>query len=275
VSRDLPLDQERDALSNRILPGLCSISFRQLDPGEVIELASAAGLAGVEWGADRHVPVGEHETARRVAEDCAAAGLACPSYGTYIGMDPSKGSVEEACSTAVALGARNIRVWTPMGTDHTADAETRASIVADLVHVCSVAAGAGLTVGLEFHGWTLTHTGESARRLLEEVAAPNLFTYWQPIYWDDEINTDPARQVAEFDLVADHVSHLHAYWWTGFERHPLAAGDATWTQILPRAAETNRWSAPRYAFLEFVADDDPEHLSSEASTLSRWLGSIG
>ena len=41
-----------------IRPGLCSITFRDLAVDDVVALAAEAGLAGIEWGADRHVPPG-------------------------------------------------------------------------------------------------------------------------------------------------------------------------------------------------------------------------
>ena len=39
--------------------GLCSITFRSLDVATIIDLAVSAGLDGIEWGADVHVPVGD------------------------------------------------------------------------------------------------------------------------------------------------------------------------------------------------------------------------
>lgn len=259
-------------MSDAVLPGLCSISFRDLEPAAIITLASDAGLAGIEWGADGHVPVGDHDTAGKVAALCAAQGLSCPSYGTYLGVDPSKGTAADACATAVSLGADNLRVWTPFGTDHTADAETRAAIVAELTATAALAAEHGLTVGVEFHGWTLTHTAGSAVRLIEDVGAPNLFTYWQPVYWEPDVNLDPERQLAEFDLVAEHLAHIHTYWWIGMDRHPLADGEATWREVLHRAGAKARWTKPRYAFLEYVPDDVPELLVREAATLNSWIG---
>ena len=39
-----------------IRPGLCSVTFRELDAERVVELAAEAGLACVEWAGDVHVP---------------------------------------------------------------------------------------------------------------------------------------------------------------------------------------------------------------------------
>ena len=66
-----------------ILPGLCSVTFRQLGVDEVIEVASRAGLQTIEWGADVHLRPGDSAYAARVREQCADVGVACPSYGSY------------------------------------------------------------------------------------------------------------------------------------------------------------------------------------------------
>ncbi|WP_040493755.1 sugar phosphate isomerase/epimerase family protein [Ilumatobacter nonamiensis] len=251
--------------------GLCSVTFRGLDPAAIIDLAVGAGLQGIEWGADGHVPVGDVPRAREVAARCADAGIECPSYGTYLGADQGSGSTADACATASALGADNLRVWTPLGTDHTADPETRGEIVRELSTTSAIAVDHGLTVGVEFHGWTLTHTAESTLQLIDEVGAPNFYTYWQPVYWDETINDDPVAQVAEFDAVSEHLAHLHVYWWRGLTRHPLVDGEATWSEVLPRARGTSRWEKPRYAFLEFLPDDEPSLLAREAATLTKWI----
>ncbi|MEZ5168943.1 MAG: TIM barrel protein [Acidimicrobiales bacterium] len=150
--------------------GMCSISFRSLGVDAIVELAAAAGLDGIEWGADGHVPIGDLGTARRVADACADAGLACPSYGTYLGMPGSEGTPADAVATARALGADNLRVWAPMGIDHDAAPEARAEIATTIREIKLVAEGAGLTVGIEYHGWTLTSTSASATALVREVA---------------------------------------------------------------------------------------------------------
>ena len=71
-----------------------------------------------------------------------------------------------------------------------------------------------------------------------------------------------------------HLSHLHTFWWlAGGQRLPLADGADLWPTIIAETeATTNGWSGPRYAFLEFVADDDPAALRPDAATLLGWLG---
>ena len=56
--------------------GLCSITFRTLAAEEVLTAAADAGLAGIEWGADVHVQVGDLGRATAMGRRCADVGLA-------------------------------------------------------------------------------------------------------------------------------------------------------------------------------------------------------
>ena len=55
--------------------GLVSISFREERPETILREAADAGLSGIEWGGDVHVPPGDLDTARSVARLTAGAGL--------------------------------------------------------------------------------------------------------------------------------------------------------------------------------------------------------
>src|SRR6185312_13188931 len=97
-----------------ISPGLVSITFRALTPAEVIALARQAGLRGIEWGGDIHVPHGNGARAREVKEMTAEAGLTVAAYGSYYraGQADSSGLTFDAVlETALELGAPLIRVW--------------------------------------------------------------------------------------------------------------------------------------------------------------------
>ena len=52
--------------------GMCSITMRHLGADQVVALAVRAELAGIEWGADGHVPPGETGVAEAVARRCAS-----------------------------------------------------------------------------------------------------------------------------------------------------------------------------------------------------------
>lgn len=258
-----------------ILPGLCSVTFRDLPPADIISIAAETGIAGIEWGADIHVPVGDLERAGDVAARSADAGVACASYGTYLGARgpiDDRSTVAAACETAAALGTTNLRVWAPLGDDPNVDDGRRATITDGLRLAADVAADHAMTIGLEFHARTLTETADSARRLMAEIGTPNAFGYWQPNLWTTTPH-DTAGHVEELRSVRPTLSHLHTFWWlAGGERLPLAAGAHLWPTIIAEAeATTNGWSGPRYAFLEFVVGDDPAALRRDAATLLGWL----
>jgi hypothetical protein len=45
--------------SERLIPGLVSVTFRKLAPAAIVELAVKAQLRSIEWGGDVHVPHGD------------------------------------------------------------------------------------------------------------------------------------------------------------------------------------------------------------------------
>src|SRR5690242_18609852 len=97
-----------------VYSGLVSVTFRQLPPQQIVELAAQGGLAAIEWGGDVHVPHGELQTARRVLERTRQAGLQVAAYGSYyrVGVSPAQGlAFESVLETALALQAPTIRVW--------------------------------------------------------------------------------------------------------------------------------------------------------------------
>ncbi|MBI2440463.1 MAG: TIM barrel protein [Lentisphaerae bacterium] len=191
-----------------IFPGLVSVTFRQLKPDEIVRLAAAAGLKGIEWGGDIHVPPGKSDIARQVRRLTQGAGLQVASYGSYYSVGVSR--VEEfgnVLDTAGELGAPIIRIWA--GNQGSAQPSPPAcnamrSIAGrqSLSGGCRIAGGASedyrrrladitreladqakrrrLDLAFEFHGGTLTDTVDSTLALLSAINHPNVKTYWQP-----------------------------------------------------------------------------------------------
>ena len=73
-----------------IKSGLVSITFRQLSPGDIIDLVKKAGLDGIEWGGDIHVPHGDIAKAEEVYSLTRDAGLDIPAYGSYYKVGESE-----------------------------------------------------------------------------------------------------------------------------------------------------------------------------------------
>lgn len=241
-----------------IVPGLCSVTFRQLDSDQLIDVAARTGLSAIEWGADVHVPPGDLKRAAHVRDRCTTEGLTCLSYGSYwfAGKSPSD-EIDDLLDTAVALGAGTVRVWAP---------GERSPAVAALARACDRAASRDLTIALEFHPNTLTETADSTIRLLADVDRPNLRTYWQPRPGDTG-----ADAIRELEPVLSALEHLHVFSWNAdSSRLPLAAHEETWLCALRMVARRPD-DRPLNAYLEFVENDDPAVLARDAATLCAWI----
>jgi hypothetical protein len=223
-----------------------------------------ARLQCVEWGGDVHVPVGDVGTARRVRRDCANAGIAICSYGSYYRAAPGPEADGRAVlDTAVELGAARVRVWAGSVPSKSAAAADRAAVAADLAELAAQAAARDVSIALEYHGGTLTDERNSAVRLLQEVAAPNLSLYWQPPL---DLPDEPA--IADALAVLPLASALHVFSWIpGQNRRELSFRQAMWRPVIAAATAAGIPDA----LLEFVPGDDPALVAREAETLREWI----
>ena len=247
--------------------GLCSVSLRALPHGAVVTAAAAAGLAALEWGGDVHVPPGDTATARAVGAATRDAGLRVASYGSYHrALDPA--AFDDVLAAAVALGAPRIRVWAGRTASAQAGAEDRAQVARGVADAVRRAGDAGVEIGLEWHGGTLTDTAASTAGLLaavdDLVGAQTLTTYWQPA-----LDTGADEVLAGLAALADRVSTVHVFsWWPGTVRNTLASREDLWERVFALLGGTAR---DHDALLEFLPGDDPDHLAGEARTLLGWL----
>lgn len=246
--------------------GLVSITFRQLSPREIIRLVVQAGLEGIEWGGDIHIPHGDLVRAREVRRMAAEAGLRIAAYGSYyrVGHEDS-GPFKVVLETALELEASLIRVWAGIQGTATADAAYFHRVVKDSRRIAELAVQAGIRIAYEFHADTLTDTNEAARTLLSIVAHENIASYWQP----------PRYSTVEYNLagiaaVLPWLQHVHVFNWqikTG-ERLLLAEAEASWLRYL---REINTTGREHFTMLEFVKGDEPEIFLQDAATLKQWL----
>ncbi|MEZ4656437.1 MAG: TIM barrel protein [Caldilineaceae bacterium] len=251
------------------LPGLVSITFRQLTPAEIVALVAQAGLDAIEWGGDVHVPHGALAAARTVRQMSADAGLQVAAYGSYYRVSHAEtGPFETVLESAIELGAPSIRVWAGRQGSADADETYWGQVVDDSRRIADLAAAAGIRIDYEFHGNTLTDTNESAAKLLTRVAHANVKTYWQPPrYAALDYN------LAGLDAVLPWLQNIHTFMWhrqTG-ERCALAAGADDWRQYLDKAAAATPAAMKRYILIEFVQNDAPANFLADAQTLRAWL----
>lgn len=246
--------------------GLCSISFRPLSVDAIIDLCQTAGIDGIEWGGDVHVPPGEIELARSVRKKTESAGLKVCSYGSYYRCDSEAGPFSEVLDTADALGAPVIRVWAGRKGSADADPAYRSEVAEHLRRAVIAAREMEITLALEYHGGTLTDTQASAHQLLEEVSLPELKLYWQP-----RSGGDFAEDLAELDAALPQLAHVHCFHWgqAGWkDRRPLLDGTKDWQAYLE---PIRQMEGDRYVILEFVKDDAPEQFLEDAKVLRSLL----
>lgn len=252
------------------IPGLVSVTFRQLDVPTIIDLCQQHGLQAIEWGGDIHVPHGDVDIATRTAKATRDAGLTVAAYGSYYRCDPAaeQPPFADVLASAQALGAPIIRVWAGTQGSTSTPPEKRTDITHDLIRVSRLAAEHGIDIAIEYHANTLTDDPNSALALIEAVNQPNVKLYWQPT------NGKSADYcLATLQNLRPHISHLHAFHWnfvgdTG-ERRPLSEALETWRRYLSLATPAPQ--TRRAVMLEFVRDDSPEQLAADARTLTTLL----
>ncbi len=252
-----------------IRTGLVSITFRKLSCREVVDLVAAAGMDGIEWGGDVHVPHGDLQRAHDVAAMTTDAGLAVPSYGSYYRVGHHEPCPFEAVvETAAALGAPLIRVWAGKQGSAAADDEYRRLVADEMCRIADLAAGADMRVACEWHNNTLTDTNESAFALLDAVDRQNVRCYWQPTPGMGERE----RLAGLLGLIErGKLAHVHAYQWEGHDRLSLAEGADRWEGFCRPVAED---AEEHFVMMEFVAGDGPEQFVADAETLKRIVAAV-
>lgn len=249
-------------------PGLVSVTFRSLSYRQIIEIAVANELKGIEWGGDIHVPAGDLSRANDVRRASLDAGLEIVAYGSYyrVGESEQAGlSFDSVCETAVSLGAPSIRVWAGSKNSEDANDGYRASVSEDLNRIGRIANQAGTVISLEFHTNTLTNTAESALALLSLSAPEDVQTYWQP-----PNGSSCEMALCGLQKMLPRLRDLHVFhWWpTSRDRHPLQLGKDRWLQYLSLVQSEYRKG---WALLEFVKDDSPTQLKEDARILRELL----
>lgn len=243
-----------------ILTGLVSVTFRKLMPEQIIDLVRRAGLDGIEWGGDVHVPHGDLAKAIEVGRRTRDAGICISAYGSYYRVGSEEGeSFQTVLETARQLGAPVVRVWAGMRGSAETNRKERERVVAVCRQIAEEASEANVVVACEYHGGTLTDANESALRLLGEVNHPNFRSYWQPRSGDGM-----EGWVAGLEGILPFLGNLHVFHWTELGRLPLSAGRERWRTFLEVA---RRADGDRFASLEFVRADSIDAFVEDAKVL--------
>ena len=245
--------------------GLVSVSFRKLTVEEIIAATKDAGLDGVEWGGDVHVPHGDVEKAEYVAKLMKEAGLETFSYGSYfrVGDTPVE-DFRGVIDCARALGTNVIRIWGGTMSPEKMTEEYRAKLIADTKVICDMAKEHGLIVAYECHPDTITETLDSAMLAIKEVGKENMGTYWQPTA---VLTTE--ENIHVLTQVLPYAYNLHVFVWDkDFKRYTLEEGEAVWTRYIDIAKTNPQIKA---AMLEFIKENSLEQMKLDAATLNKMV----
>lgn len=248
-----------------IFGGLVSVTFRQLAVEEIILLVVKAGLNGIEWGGDIHVPHGDTKKAARVNQMMADAGLSTVEYGSYYRAGHPE-DLDFGCvlDTALALGSPAVRVWAGKMPSVQADEAYRCRVMEDACRIHWMAKKHGIGIHFEYHAGTLTDTLESALQLLNSIPLPNVNTLWQP-----PAGSRLQDNIKAIQMLSSRLSHMHVFSWElpptgGIQRLPFGAHRDQWTMYL---SALQALPGDHFALLEFVANDDPEQFMQDAAAL--------
>ena len=256
--------------------GLVSITFRQLNPGQLIDLVNEANDDVIEWGGDSHVPHGDTKTAETVGRQTREAGLDVSCYGSYYrlglaGFDPGNGAAKypefsAVLDSAIALEAPLIRVWAGCGESAKMDEKTRREAEEDALAIAEQAHAHGIGIAYEYHAKTLTDEIDSALRLLDATDHPAISTLWQPP------NDKPEDYILRsLESVLPRLSNVHVFHWIfpdgQRERRPLSEGRERWIRYLKKLQPLGA----RDYLIEFVHGDSTNQYLEDSACLKSWL----
>ena len=260
-------------MGTKFRTGLVSISFRKLSNEQIVRLVAEAGLEGIEWGGDVHVPHGDLRIASATRELTRNAGLEVAAYGSYYRFDDCFKDSEESgpefeavLETAEALGAAAIRVWAGRK-NASAFSEREIGRIADRAReIAEAAAERSIRIDFEFHDNTVTHTNESTEGLLDRVDHSNAWTLWQPA-----LQVGHEYRIRGIDTLLNRISNIHCNYFAenGWpDQLALSEGADEWADYLDILDRSDR---ERWVLIEHVKDHSPGNFPADAATLKSWL----
>ena len=147
--------------------------------------------------------------------------------------------LRRACDLAATMGARFVRAYGGKEAPVSDEADAWTRTVAALRAVAPYAAKRDLTILVENHPGTMTRSGAATRRLLDEVAQPNVRGLYDPANVLDDTNEPWETTLAVQEGTIAYV-HVKDFAITEDERRACCVGDGIvpWAQILPHLRDT-------------------------------------
>ena len=238
--------------------GVVSVSFRQLSVDEVIRYTKEAGLDQIEWGGDVHAPYNDPERIAYIAKAQAAAGISCPSYGTYfkLGVDDTE-LLHGYAEAARALGTKILRLWCGNKNYTDLTPEEREFMISECKKAARIAEEEGVILCMECHQKSFTNVLEGALDLMRSVNSPAFRMYWQPS------TTAPVEDNIKYARgIKDYVDTIHVFYYKDGKKAYLKDGAEEWKRYL------SEFENDKKLLLEFMPDGSPDSLRGEAAALT-------
>jgi 3-dehydroshikimate dehydratase len=190
----------------------CSIAFRDEPLDQVIPRLAAIGYDGIEVFF-KHVEGRDNTDLSALRQQADLHRVRLPVFSPYFSLtrgqkeyDETLLSAARAVEAARVLGAGKIRTFTDVGPDGLPSAQATPEQWKQAIRGLQAitALDRGIDFVVETHPNTLADTLPTTRRLLEDVAAPNLKINFQAC--DDFLR---AGLQESFDALAPWIKHLH------------------------------------------------------------------
>lgn len=240
--------------------GFTTVTFRQKNAAEIVDLARRNGVKYIEWGADVHAK--SDVDARAIRALCDGHGITSISLGSYYRVgDGDLESFERDCRIAKILGASRIRVWLGRKSSADTDKREREKMIAEVRAMSKIAKAHGLILAFEFHRKTLTDTGLSCAAFLGDVGDANVKTYWQPFF--------EGNDTENLEKVVDDVAAVHVFSWDAeCHRFPLNDKADEWRAFIEKIKSRHE---KMDFIIEFVRDDSEKQFEKDVETLKKLL----
>ena len=199
-------------LPHRVVLTFCSIAFRDEPLEQVIPRVAEIGYDALEIFFT-HIQSRDDTALKTIQQLAATHGIRLLVLSPYFTLTRGRAEYEQTLQTAAnivaaahVLGVTKIRTFTDVGPDGLSSAQ--ATIANWKQAVCGLQTITAMDRSLEFvvetHEQTLADTVATTRRLMQEVAAPNLKVNFQPC-------EDFLRRGLNFafDDLAPWISHMH------------------------------------------------------------------
>ena len=240
--------------------GLVSVTFREQSVEKIINIVKKAGLDGIEWGSDVHVPVGDIDNALAVAKLMKKSNLEVLSYGSYYKVGISN-NFNGVLKTANALGAKNIRIWAGRKNSEDVGVNEYNEMIKECNLIANMASEEKISVSFEYHGKSFTNTQKSTIKLLQDIKSDNIYTYWQPL--SNTTIAENNNNIAQLCLIKK-LKNVHVFNWIDGEKLSLANGIEQWKSYIELCK-----CHVECALLEFVRNDDIDQFYEDAEVLKQ------